>query len=303
MLLVSAAVGVYSYGSFYGWWARPTVRDAPVAEPAAVETVVSGLRIPFDLAFLPDGSALVTERETGRLRKVSPDRRLTEVRTIDEISRPANNAGLQGVAVSPTYERDGWVYVFYTTERDSRISRLRLDSTAPLEPVLTGIPRGPIHNGGRIRFGPDGMLYVTTGESDVRAKAQDRDDLGGKILRLTPEGEPAPGNPVEGSPVYSLGLRDPQGIAWDGDGQLYASEFGHHKLDELNRIEAGANYGWPELEGTGGEPTSPTRSRRGGRPTPRPAGWPSTTAASGSPACVGSGSTGSAPTAPRPRSC
>ncbi|MDQ7905028.1 PQQ-dependent sugar dehydrogenase [Phytohabitans sp. ZYX-F-186] len=251
--VAATAVGIYSYGSFYGWWARPTVRDAPVVEPAAVEPIARGLRMPFDLAFLPDGSAVVTERESGRLRRVTADGQVTEVRTITEIAHPVQG-GLQGVAVSPTYQRDGWIYIFHTTERDDRVSRLRLDSPAPLEPILTGITPGEIHNGGRIRFGPDGMLYVTTGEADDRPKAQDRNDLGGKILRVTPDGKPAPGNPIDGSPVYSWGLRDPQGIAWDETGQLYASDFGHHKLDELDRIEPGANYGWPEVEGTGGEP-------------------------------------------------
>ncbi|GFJ96697.1 hypothetical protein Prum_103390 [Phytohabitans rumicis] len=205
LLVVAATVGIYSYGSFYGWWARPTVHDAPAMKPAAVEPIVSGLRMPFDLAFLPDGSAVVTERETGRLRKVGPDGQLTEARTITEIAQPAVQGGLQGVAVSPSYQQDGWIYIFHTTARDSRISRLRLDSPAPLEPILTGITPGQIHNGGRIRFGPDGMLYVTTGEADDRPRAQDRNDLGGKILRITPEGKPAPGNPMAGSPVYSWG--------------------------------------------------------------------------------------------------
>lgn len=254
VLVIAAGVGVYRYGAEYGWWARPTVHDAPEVEPAAVETVVSGLHVPFDLAFLPDGSALVTERESGRLLRVTGDRRLTEVRTIDEMSDNASQAGLQGVAVSPTYEKDGWIYVYFTAEEDSRVARLKLGSDVPPEPILTGIPKGDIHNGGRIRFGPDGMLYVTTGEAGDKSRAQDRDDLGGKILRVTPDGDPAPGNPLDDSPVYAWGLRDPQGIAWDEQGQLYASEFGHNNLDELNRIEPGANYGWPEVEGTGGEP-------------------------------------------------
>jgi len=254
LVIGAAAWVVYSYGVEYGWWARPTVHDAPEVQPAAVETVVSGLEVPWDVAFLPDGSALVTERITGRLRMVSPDGRLSEVRTIDDIAQPAKQAGLQGVAVSPSYAKDGWIYLYYTTETDSRIVRTQLDPQAPLEPILTGIPRGDIHNGGRIRFGPDGMLYVTTGEAGDRPRAQDPHDLGGKILRITPEGDPAPGNPFGNSPVYAMGLRDPQGLAWDDSGQLYGSEFGHHNLDELNRVEPGANFGWPELEGTGGEP-------------------------------------------------
>ncbi|MEU9731399.1 PQQ-dependent sugar dehydrogenase [Streptomyces sp. NPDC048002] len=254
LLVTAAALGIYFYGAFWGWWARPTVRDAPEARPASVEPLARGLHYPFDLAFLPDGSALVTERESGLLRKVGPDGQVTDLRTIDDIAEPTRQAGLQGVAVSPAYEEDGWVYVYYTTETDSRVSRLKLDSSAPPEPILTGIPSGEIHNGGRIRFGPDGMLYITTGEADDRPLAQDRDDLGGKILRVTAEGEPAPGNPKAGSPVYSWGFRDPQGLAWDDKGELYVSDFGHHNLDELNHVTAGGNYGWPEVEGTGGEP-------------------------------------------------
>jgi glucose/arabinose dehydrogenase len=251
LLLVGAGVGVFLYGSHYGWWARPSVHDAPDAEPAAVETVVSGLDIPWDVAFLPDGSALVTERVTGRLRRVGTDGELTDVRTFDDIKQPADQAGLQGLAVSPTYAEDGWVYAYYTSEEDNRVVRFRLDSDAPPEPILTGIALGDIHNGGRIRFGPDGMLYVTTGEAGDRWRARDLDDLGGKILRMTPEGDPAPGNPIPGSLVYAWGFRDPQGLAWDDEGRLFASEFGHQHLDELNRILPGGNYGWPDVEGPG----------------------------------------------------
>lgn len=252
VLLVGAGAGAFVYGSNYGWWARPTVKgDAPTAEPASVETVASGLSIPWDVAFLPDGSALVTERVTGRLRMIGPDGALSDVRTFDDVRQPADMAGLQGVALSPSYGQDGWVYAYYTAQDDSRVVRFRLDSADEPEPVLTGIPRGDIHNGGRIRFGPDGMLYVTTGEAGERSRAVDLDDLGGKILRVTPDGEPAPGNPIPGSPVYAWGFRDPQGIAWDDQGRLYASEFGHQHLDELNRVLPGGNYGWPEVEGPG----------------------------------------------------
>lgn len=256
VLLVGAGVGIYRHGDTAGWWARPSVKDAPEAEPASVETVASGLSVPWDVAFLPDGSALVTERITGRVRRVSSTGELTDVRTFDDIDpATASMGGLQGLALSPSYGEDGWVYAYYTSTDDSRVVRFRLGSDAAAEPVLTGIPAGSIHNGGRIRFGPDGMLYVTTGEADRRAPAQDLEDLGGKILRVTPDGDPAPGNPIDGSPVYAWGLRDPQGLAWDDEGVLYGTEFGFNKLDELNVIEAGGNYGWPDSEGPADDPS------------------------------------------------
>jgi glucose/arabinose dehydrogenase len=200
------------------------------------------------VAFLPDGSALVTERDTARILSVRPGGQVTEAARIDE-AEPRGEGGLMGIAVSPTYAEDRWVYVYYTAADDNRIMRLRLGETP--QPVLTGIPKAGNHNGGRIAFGPDGMLYAGTGDAAERDSSQDLGNLGGKILRMTPEGRPAPGNPHEGSVVYSYGHRNVQGIAWDSAGRLYASEFGQNRYDELNRIEAGRNYGWPEVEGPG----------------------------------------------------
>jgi glucose/arabinose dehydrogenase len=177
---------------------------------------------------------------------------VTEVQRLTGV-RATGEGGLLGIAVSPTYTRDRWVYIYYTTQDDNRIARLRLGQEP--QPILTGIPGGDFHAGGRIAFGPDGMLYAATGETWVaREIAQDRSSFGGKILRITPEGRPAPGNPLPGSAVYSMGHRNVQGLAWDARGRLYASELGEGRFDELNLIRPGANYGWPVVEGVGGDP-------------------------------------------------
>jgi glucose/arabinose dehydrogenase len=231
----------------------PATSEAPAGPPEVVEEVATGLEAPWGLAFLPDGDALVTERDTRRILRISgPDHAVTEVATIDAAA-PEGEAGLLGVAVSPTFAEDSLVYLYVTTEEDNRVVRATLtgDGLGEPEPVLTGIPNGFIHDGGRLQFGPDGFLYVSTGETGEGPLAQERDGLAGKILRITPDGQPAPGNPF-GTPVWSWGHRNVQGLAFDDAGTLWASEFGQDEFDELNRIDAGANYGWPEVEGEGG---------------------------------------------------
>ncbi|GGM21573.1 oxidoreductase [Dactylosporangium sucinum] len=240
VLVVVAGIGAVAW--WRGWFADPTVRDAPTVA-ADVEVLASRLEAPWGVAFLPDGSALVTERDSARIRKVTPGGTVTEVQRIAE-ARPRGEGGLLGIAV-----RDDWVYVYYTAENDNRVARMRLGE--PPQPILTGIPKAGNHNGGRIAFGPDGMLYVGTGDAAQSDRAQDRANLGGKILRVTPEGRPAPGNPFGDSPVWTMGHRNVQGLAWDADGRMYATEFGQNRYDELNRIEPGRNYGWPEVEGKG----------------------------------------------------
>ena len=214
-----------------------------------VSTLATGLRVPWSFAFLPDGDALVTERDSGRILRVSPEGEVREVQTLPEGG--AGEGGLLGIAVSPRYEEDRYVYAYTTTASDNRVVRFRLGDEP--DPVLTGIPVNSYHNGGRIEFGPDGLLYVTTGDAGETANSQDRGSLGGKILRITPDGSIPEDNPFPESPVYSLGHRNVQGLAWDARGQLFASEFGQNAWDEANRIEAGENYGWPEVEGEGGE--------------------------------------------------
>jgi glucose/arabinose dehydrogenase len=218
---------------------------------SAVRTVATGLCVPWGVAFLPDGTALVTERRTARILSLAPGGRVTEVQRLSGL-RDIGEVGLLGIAVSPDYATDRWVYIYYSTQDDNRIARLHLGE--PPEPILTGIPVSDFHAGGRLAFGPDGMLYASTGETyETRDIAQDRNSLGGKILRITPDGQPAPGNPFPGSPVYSLGHRNVEGLAWDSKGRLYASELGENRFDELNLIESGRNYGWPLVEGTGSD--------------------------------------------------
>lgn len=223
--------------------------------PKVVGTLVDLLEVPWGVDFLPGGAAVVTERISGRVLQVTPDGTLRRLGAI-AAAVPEGEAGLLGVAVSPDFDSDRTLFFYLTTGTDNRVIRARLDGMTLGRPtvVLDGIPRGFIHDGGRIAFGPDGYLYVSTGETGEPALAQDTDSLAGKILRITPDGAPAPGNPDPGSPVWSLGHRNVQGLAFDGTGRLWASEFGDQTFDELNRITAGANYGWPEVEGRGGEP-------------------------------------------------
>jgi glucose/arabinose dehydrogenase len=220
--------------------------------PTVVDTVATGLEVPWGLAFLPDGDAVVTERDSAKVLVVGgADHQVTEVGTIGDAA-PQGEGGLLGVAVSPAYADDHTLYFYVSSQDDNRIVTATLDgdTLGPTTPIFTGIPLGGIHDGGRLAFGPDGMLYASTGETGDGDLAQDRGSLGGKILRLTPAGKPAPGNPFD-TAVWSFGHRNVQGLAFVDD-QLWASEFGQNTFDELNRIDQGANYGWPIYEGTGG---------------------------------------------------
>ncbi len=218
-------------------------------ERVEVSTLATDLEVPWSFAFLPGGDALVTERDSGKLLRVSPSGEVQEIQTLPE--RGSGEGGLLGVAVSPDYEDDRYIYAYYTTRVDNRVVRFRMGERP--EPILTGIPVNTYHDGGRIRFGPDGLLYVSTGDAGESGNSQDRNSLGGKILRVEPDGSVPPDNPFPGNPVYSYGHRNVEGLAWDSEGQLYASEFGASTWDEVNRIEAGENYGWPAVEGRGGE--------------------------------------------------
>jgi glucose/arabinose dehydrogenase len=238
------------------------VEDNFIAEPAEyrVEPWVENLEIPWALAFLPDGRALVTERP-GRIRVIRDGRLDPEPYAAVEVEH-IGEGGLMGLAVHPEFPDQPWLYVMYT-HRDggslyNRVDRLRdTGGTAEFDRVIVDrIPGHRVHDGGRIAFGPDGMLYVCTGDIWQAEIALDRENLGGKILRYTPDGGIPEDNPFEGSPVYSLGHRNPQGLAWHPEtGDLFSSEhgpsgeFGLRDKDIINVIHKGGNYGWPLVVG------------------------------------------------------
>jgi glucose/arabinose dehydrogenase len=220
---------------------------------ATVDRVIAtNLEVPWGLAFLPDGSALVSERDTHRIKHVSPDGSVTTVGKVAGVIG-GGEGGLLGIALSPSYATDHLLFAYYTHGAENVIARMTYDSTglSHQRVIFGGIQSGAIHNGGRLVFGPDGFLYVGTGEAGRGSPAQNKNDLGGKILRITPTGHAAPGNPFN-SPVWSYGHRNVQGLAFDSRGQLWASEFGQNTWDELNRIKKGGNYGWPIVEGRAG---------------------------------------------------
>ncbi|MHC2998998.1 PQQ-dependent sugar dehydrogenase [Microbacterium sp. HJ5] len=228
-----------------GWW---RIDGAP-------QTLASGLSAPWSVVPTDDGGALISQRDDGAVLELDAGGEVRAVGTLPGVLS-GGESGLHGLAL----RADGgteWLYAYHGSTDDNRVVRMPLlggpgaRTLGEAEVVFDGIPRESTHNGGRLAFGPDGFLYVTTGDAQRREAAQDPDALGGKILRLTPEGDPAPGNPW-GTAVWSLGHRNVQGVAWTSDGVMWASEFGQNAWDELNRIEPGGNYGWPVVEGDAG---------------------------------------------------
>lgn len=219
-----------------------------------VSIVAGDLEVPWAIAFLPDGTLLVTERP-GRLTLIADDRR----RSIDVPGvRQAGEGGLMGLALHPRFVENSWLYVCLTGEDgaglENRVERYRYDgaSLSEREVIVDDIPGAHFHDGCRLAFGPDGYLYATTGDAGARDRAQDRRSLSGKILRVTDDGGVPDGNPFN-TVVYTYGHRNPQGLAWGVDGRLWSTEHGRSGLgsgfDEVNLIEAGGNYGWPVIQG------------------------------------------------------
>lgn len=221
---------------------------------SAIEIVADNLQIPWEIAFLPNGDLLVTERP-GTLKRIGKEGRAFNIKGVWHVGE----GGLLGVAVHPDFDEQGWIYLYFSEKNDDGqminsvwqywFANNELMTPAP---VLSGIPGAAYHDGGRIAFGPDGYLYITTGDASNPESAQDINSLAGKILRIDPRGEIPPDNPFSNA-VWSYGHRNPQGLAWDDMGRLWATEHGRSGIfsgyDELNLIEKGKNYGWPVIQG------------------------------------------------------
>jgi len=215
----------------------------------ADRTVTTGVGIPWGITFLPDRSAYVAERNSFRIMRVTPTGAKTVVGTVPN-GFAGGEGGLLGLAVSPSFASDGRLFAYQTTSGGNRIVRIQVTNhrfaAGDVRQVFGGITRSRFHNGGRLRFGPDGMLYASTGDAQTEGRnSQDPRSPNGKILRMTQDGRPPtnPANPL-GGVVYSMGHRNVQGLAFDSRGRLWASEFGPSTVDELNLIRAGRNYGW-----------------------------------------------------------
>ena len=219
-----------------------------------VTVFAENLEVPWGMVFLPDGRMLVTERP-GRVRMVSKNGVVETNPTATVNIKETGEGGLHGIALDPEFNSNNYVYLYYTfdssgNESLNRVARYELKNDTLINPktIVNNIPGAVFHDGGRIAFGPDGHLYITTGDAQQPSLAQNKNSLAGKILRVDNNGKAAPSNPFNNL-VYSYGHRNPQGITWDSNGQLFETEHGNSAHDELNKIEAGKNYGWPNIEG------------------------------------------------------
>ncbi|WP_058484262.1 PQQ-dependent sugar dehydrogenase [Legionella spiritensis] len=268
LIILLVLVGLLSVG----WWEflGKRMRDLPLATntsnnnknttPHSNKPLISiqakHLIVPWALDFLPGQRILLTQRG-GDIYVINRDKPNTGGQRLARIDGVAavGEGGLLGLAIHPDFKNNHYVYLYYTYRSKDRyfnkVVRYRLEKSSLNNPtiLLDNIPSASTHNGGRMRFGPDGYLYITTGDAQTPANAQNLNSLAGKILRIKDDGGIPADNPFPGSPVYSYGHRNPQGIAWDANGQLWATEHGPVSHDEINRILPGENYGWPLIQG------------------------------------------------------
>ncbi len=238
---------------------NPTGKKSTESEKSLTSIIAEGLDTPWAIAFLPDGGMLVTERP-GSVRLIDKNKKL-QSKPVAQLSqvKEIGEGGLLGMVIHPNFSSNKYVYFYYTfsnSDEDTfnRVIRMKYENNklSNEEIIVDNIPGNLNHNGGRIKFGPDKNLYITTGDAQDPSHAQDKSSLAGKILRVTDTGKPVSSNPFNNL-TYSYGHRNPQGIAWNKEGELWATEHGRSGiqsgLDELNFIEVGKNYGWPEIQG------------------------------------------------------
>ena len=253
--LVMAGVIVVRLDDIKQWLLKPTTSNIQqgISGQNQAVTVANGLEVPWEILFLPNNDMLVTERP-GNLRRIGQDNKTYVISGVEHTSE----GGLLGAALHPDFADNHWIYLYYTTAKTNKLTNvieryvLEDDTLTEATTIIDEVPAAENHDGGRLAFGPDGYLYITTGDAGEPTLAQQTESLAGKILRLNDDGSVPADNPFT-NPVYSYGHRNIQGIAWDGTGQLWATEHGRSGVksgyDELNRIKRGANYGWPTVEG------------------------------------------------------
>lgn len=289
-------IAIIITGGFFAWFFsfyQPNVKENTTQAPSSTRdtsdprertepftVIVKKVVIPWSLDFLPDGNIIFTERP-GRIRVIDKEGQLVQepLLTIKEVAH-VGEGGLLGIAVHPDFESNGYFYVYYTyrTPVDRRLAnkvvRYKIIGKRAIldRAILDNIPGAMIHNGGRIKFGPDGMLYVTTGDAAQPELAQDLTSLAGKILRIKDDGGIPTDNPFPGSLVYSYGHRNPQGLAWDDEGRLWITEHGSRGTDEINLIIPGKNYGWPFIRGDERAPGMESPVIHSGKKTWAPSG-------------------------------
>lgn len=260
IIIAAVFVNQYKNGSILNQ-KNPSVINSTVdinetnGTPEKVATVAQNLETPWSLSFLPNNDIIFTERN-GSLKLISNN----NITTIEKISDVLEygEGGLMGLTLHPNFSQNKYLYVMYTYQGEGNNTRNRVvkykfnnNSLSEKTIIIDNIPGAIYHNGGRIKFGPDGYLYATTGDSLEPSLAQNTNSLAGKILRVTDDGKTAPGNPFNNL-IYSYGHRNPQGIAWDASGRLWQTEHGRSNpsgYDEVNIILSGRNYGWPEIQG------------------------------------------------------